>query len=183
MKNGMRLIILGVTVLLVLGMAGCGVSHKSPERVVESLIEEYVKGKEKKIKDCYGQKKDTEKSLQTEIDATIKYFKAQNVSKLKISECGILSENKKYTYVYSIYYLVLEDKQEYPCVSTYMVKKEGKKYYVMAPSEITQDMSKQAAVDYAKFMTTDSYKKYTKDYDAFIKKNPGYEDKIAGKLN
>ena len=34
----------------------------------------------------------------------------------------------------------------------------------------------------AKFMKTDSYKTYTKAYDTFIKKNPGYEDKISEKI-
>lgn len=41
----------------------------------------------------------------------------------------------------------------------------------------------QAADDYAKFMTADSYKTYTKAYNVFIKKNPGYEEKIANKLD
>ena len=53
----------------------------------------------------------------------------------------------------------------------------------MAPSEITNDLRKQAAADYAQFMTTDSYKSYTKAYNVFVKKNPGYEEKIADKLN
>ena len=182
MKKRVRFIILGAAVLLILAMSGCGISHKTPEGVVESLIKEYVNGKEKKIKDCYGQKKDTEESLQTEIEATIKYFKAHNVKKLKINECDSLSENKNYTYVYILYNLVLENEQEYPCISTYMVEKKDKKYYVLPSSGITEEMSKQAAADYAKFMTTDSYKNYTKAYNTFIKKNPGYEEKIAGKL-
>ena len=86
-----------------LGITGCGVSHKSPESVTESLIEAYVDGKEKRVKDCYGQKKDTEASLQAEIDATIAYFKAHNVKKLEIRDCDTLSENKDYTYVYITY--------------------------------------------------------------------------------
>ena len=44
-------------------------------------------------------------------------------------------------------------------------------------------MRTQAASDYAKFMATDTYKEYTKAYDTFIKKNPGYEEKIAGKVS
>lgn len=172
-----------VAVVLALGMTGCGVSHKSPEKLTESLIESYVDGKEKKVKDCYGQKKDTEKSLQAEIDAAIAYYKAHNVKELKIVDCDVLSENNNYSYVYITYNLVLENEQEYPCISTYMVGKEEKSYYVLPTSKITDEMRSQAAADYAKFMTTDTYKKYTKDYDTFIKKNPGYEDKIAGKLN
>lgn len=171
-----------VAAALMLGMAGCGVSHKSPESVTESLIEAYVDGKEKKVKDCYGQKKDTEASLQTEIDATIAYFKAHNVKKLEIKECDTLSENKEYTYVYITYDLELENEQKYPCVGTYMVEKKEKDYNILPPSQITDDMRTQAASDYVKFMTTDTYRQYNKDYDTFIKKNPGYEDKIAGKL-
>jgi len=41
----------------------------------------------------------------------------------------------------------------------------------------------QAAADYQKFMTTKTYTDYTKAYEVFLKKNPGYEDKIASKLN
>ena len=77
---------------------------------------------------------------------------------------------------------MLKNKQEYPCIATYMVKEKDNKYYVFAPSEITEEMSQAAADEYAKFMTTDTYKGYTVAYDTFIKKNPGYEEKIAGKL-
>lgn len=183
MKKGMKYILLGMSIMLIFGLTGCGVSHKSPEGVVKALIQAYVDGKDSKVKECYGAKKDTEEALQTEIDATIKYFQAHNVSKLKIDECDILSENKNYAYTYITYNLVLENEQEYPCVGTYMVGKEDGKYYVLPPSKITEDMSKQAATDFAKFMTTDTYKNYTKAYETFIKKNPGYEEKIAGKVS
>ena len=63
-----------------------------------------------------------------------------------------------------------------------MVGKQDKDYYILAPSKITDDMRTQAATDYAEFMTTDTYKEYTKAYDVFIKKNPGYEDKITTKI-
>lgn len=183
MRRGIRFIIPAIVLLMILAMSGCGVSHKTPEGVVESLIKGYVKGEEKKVKDCYGQKKDTEEGLQTEIDATMKYFEAHNVSELKLGECDTLSEDENHSYVYILYNLVLDNEQEYPCVGTYMVEKKEKKYYVLPPSKITDDMRKQAAEDYAKFMTTDSYKAYTKAYNTFIKKNPGYEEKIASKLN
>lgn len=183
-----RLIIIGIGFLLVLlllifGLKGCGVSHKSPEGVVKSLIKAYGDGNEKRIKDCYGAKKDTEEALQKEIDATIKYFKAHNTKKVEIQECDVLSESEKYTYVYVNYYLELDNNQAYPCISTYMTNKEDGKFYVLPPSKITDEMRKQAASDYVKFMTTNTYKNYIKDYDTFIKKNPGYEDKIAGKLS
>lgn len=183
MNKWKKSVFICMTALFTIGAAGCGVSHKSPEKVTESLIEYSVKGKENKVKNCYGEGKDAEKSLQSEIDAAIKYFDAHNVKELNIQDCDILSENKNYTYVYITYNLVLENGQEYPCIGTYMVGESDNKYNIIPPSKITEDMRSQAVADYAKFMTTDTYKNYTKAYDTFIKKNPGYEEKIADKLN
>lgn len=183
-----KMIIIGAGILLVLlllifGFKGCGVSHKSPEGVVKSLVKAYANSKQGKIKDCYGAKKDTDMALQQEIDATIKYIKAHNPKKVEIEECDVLSEDKNYAYTYITYNLVLDNDQAYPCISTYMTGKKDGKYYVLGPSEITDDMRKQVALDYAKFMTTNTYKEYIRNYETFIKKNPGYEDKIAGKLS
>ena len=77
----------------------------------------------------------------------------------------------------------MEDEQIYPCISTYMVNNENGKYYVVPPSEVTAEMSEQAVVAYEKFMKTDIYKKYTQEYETFTKKNPGYEERIAGKVS
>ncbi len=183
-----RYIIIGAVVLivflaLIFGLRSCGVSHKSPEGVARSLIKAYANGNQKKIKDCYGAKKDTEESLQKEIDATIRYFDAHNLKDVEIKECDVLSENDKYTYVYVTYDMQLENSQSYPCINTYMTDKEDGRYYILPSSKVTDDMRKQAASDYAKFMTTNTYKNYVKEYETFTKKNPGYEDKIAGKLS
>ena len=183
-----RYIIIGAVVLivflaLIFGLRSCGVSHKSPEGVARSLIKAYANGNQKKIKDCYGAKKDTEESLQKEIDATIRYFDAHNLKDVEIKECDVLSENDKYTYVYVTYDMQLENSQSYPCINTYMTDKEDGRYYILPSSKVTDDMRKQAALDYAKFMTTNTYKNYVKEYETFTKKNPGYEDKIAGKLS
>ena len=182
MKKGLRLTAACIAMLFILTMTGCGVNHKSPEGVVEALIKEYVAGSEKKVKSCYVQQDKEDDVLQKEITATLKYFQVHEASEVNIKECETLAEKEDYVYVYVIYNLVLKDKQEYPCISTYMVQKDGRKYYVLPPSMVTTDMSKEAAADYSKFMTTDSYKNYTKEYDAFIMKNPGYEELIAGKL-
>ena len=48
--------------------------------------------------------------------------------------------------------------------------------------DLPQAVLDAVAKDYAEFMTTDTYKEYTKAYDVFIKKNPGYEDKITTKI-
>ena len=178
MKKRTRILILGIAMMFIMAMSGCGVNHKSPEGVVEALIKNYVSGSEKKVKQCYSQEKDTNELLQNEIDATLKYFAAHNPTKVKVEQCDILSENGDYTYVYIIYNLVLENDQEYPCVGTYMTEKKDGKYYVMSPSEITDDLRNQAADDYAKFMTADSYKTYTKAYNVFIKRTRGMRRKL-----
>lgn len=169
-------------VVILLLARGCGVSHKSPESVVKELIKAYGDGKSKRAKSCYKNSEGNEEILQKEIDATIAYFKAHKPQKVRIDRCGVLSENENYTYVYIIYDMELENGQTYPCISTYMTGAENRKYYVYSPSDVTEDMSRQAAEDYAKFMTTDIYKNYVTAYETFIKKNPGYEDKIAGRL-
>lgn len=178
-------IIIAVVLLIVLifGVSSCGVSHRSPKGVVSSLIESYGDGKAKKALKCFGSHKEATEDLKKEVDATIKYFKAHNAKKVEIESFDILSENENYTYVYIIYNFVMEDEQIYPCISTYMVQNEDGKYYVVPPSEVTAEMSEQAVVDYEKFMTTDIYKKYTQEYETFTKKNPGYEEKIAGKVS
>ena len=135
MKKRTRILILGVAMMLIMAMSGCGVNHKSPEGVVEALIKNYVSGSEKKVKQCYSQEKDTNELLQNEIDATLKYFAAHNPTKVKVEQCDILSENGDYTYVYIIYNLVLENDQEYPCVGTYMTEKKDGKYYVIIKAE------------------------------------------------
>ena len=184
MKKWQKNFITGIMVLLALCVTGCGgVSHKSPEKVTEELIQSYADNKEERVKECYNQKDSTEETLQAEITATLNYFQAHSAKSLKMGSCEILSEKENYTYVYITYILVLDDDQEYPCVGTYMVGKQDKDYYILAPSQITDDMRTQAASDYAKFMATDTYKEYTKAYDTFIKKNPGYEEKIAGKVS
>lgn len=181
-------IIYGAAIMLLLLLIvflsrGCGVSVKSPEKVVKSLVNNSIYGNERKVKMCYGVKKAIPEILQKEIDSTIKYYEAHRSEKAEILECDILYEEENRSYVYIIYNLILEDEQEYPCIGTYMVKKEKNKYYIMSSEEITDDMRNSAADAYAKFMTTDMYKTYTKNYEAFSKRNPGYEDRIAERLN
>lgn len=170
-------------IVIIFAVKSCGVSHKTPERVVKALIESYESGNEKKVKKCYGVDK-VDDNLQAEIDATIKYFAAHSPQKIQINKCDKISQDGNYAYIYITYDLVLKNGQSYPCISTYMTqKKDDGKYYILAPSEITNDINKQAAEKYALFMKTDAYQEYTVAYDKFIKKNPGYEEKIASKLS
>ena len=81
------------------------------------------------------------------------------------------TKNGKNAYVYITYSLILEDGQSYPCISTYMTQQNEKgKYSILTPSDITDDMKKEAAARYASFMETDPYKEYVTAYDTFFKK-------------
>ena len=66
MKKKTRIMFLGIVLLLVVAMSGCGVNQKTPESVVESLVKSYVDGSEKKVKKCYTQETDTNELLQKE---------------------------------------------------------------------------------------------------------------------
>ena len=169
-------------VVFVLVFRGCGVSHKTPERVVRALIESYADGNERKIRNCYGVKK-ADDDLQKEITATIEYFQAHNPKKTEIDSCDVIYEDGDYTYIYVVYEFVLQNEEAYPCISTYMTQKRDDKYYVLQPSEITDELSMQAAEQYASFMQTEPYKDYVTAYETFTKKNPGYEEKLAAELS
>ena len=172
-----------ILLVIILAARGCGgISHRTPEGFVESYIKAAVEGKDKKMQECYGADKISDEA-KTEISSTVKYFQAHGAKDVNIDSCEAISESKNYTYVYIRYNLVLQNDQEYPCISTYLVKVQDKKYYLYSPAEISDEISQQAAADYQKFMTTKTYTDYTKAYEVFLKKNPGYEDKIASKLN
>lgn len=180
MKKGIRILLM-CCVFIVMA-SGCGVSHRSPEGVVKSLIKAYDDGKEKKILNCYGIKDKADKTTQSEVDGTMKYFQAHDTKSIEIVKCDTIKEYKSYALVYIYYELDLGNKKAYPCLSTYVAAKKDGKYYVLPSNEVTEEMSKQSASDYAAFMNTDAYKEYSKAYEVFTKKNPGYEDKIASKL-
>lgn len=181
-----KYVIAGLAALLLLliiifGAKSCGVNHKTPEGVVKSLTESYYNGKQKKILSCYGVKK-ADENLQKEIDATIKYFEVHNADKFEIDDCGVIYKDKDLSYVYVVYSLILDNEERYPGISTYMTINREEEFYVLPTAEITEEMGEHAAVEYEEFMKSDAYKDYVTAYDTFIKKNPGYEDRIAGKL-
>ena len=172
-----------ILLVIILAVRGCvGISHRTPEGLMEGYIKAAVAGKDKKMQECYGTDKISDEA-KTEISSTVKYFQAHGAKDVNIDSCDAISESKNYTYVYIRYNLVLQNDQEYPCISTYLVKVQDKKYYLYSPAEISDEISQQAEADYQKFMTTKTYTDYTKAYEVFLKKNPGYEDKIASKLN
>lgn len=174
-----------VVVVILLFYRSCGSSHSSAVGVVQALVKAGVNGDIRKMKDCYGVKGDAPGELQRELDATVKFYKAHNTEGVRIRKSGKLFEDTDLscTGVYIVYRLRLPDGQYYPCIGTYLVKKREGRYYVLTAAQTEEEMSSAAAEAYAKFMETDLYKDYAKEYDTFIRKNPGYEDKIAGKLN
>ena len=174
--------VLLIIILVIVGTRSCSNSHKSSENVVKELITAFVNGDEKKMKDSYGISGDVTVDVQEELDAAGAYYKAHNAKKMEVTSTGTLFSEGKYTYVYIVYDLILENDERYPCIGTYIVENLEDKYYVLTPSKVTEDLSEKATEAYRKFMTTETYKQYTIDYETFIKKNPGYEDKIASKL-
>ena len=171
-----------VIVVIFSSLSGCSVSHGSAEKVVISLLKAYGNGKENLVKDCYGQKKETEESLQKQIDAMFTFLAAHDAKDIEVKACDELSSSGNTFCVYAIYGLVIDKDNTYPCLGTYMVQKDGGSYRILSPSEVTSSMQKTAANDFKKFMSTDTYKQYMVDYNTFIKKNPGYEERIQTKL-
>ena len=172
------LIVIGVIV----GVRSFGASHRTAENVVKELVKASVDGNAGGMKDAYGINGEVMVDMQEAFDATAAYYKAHNVKKTEIKTSGTLFEDGNYSYVYILYNLLLDNDQEYPCIATYITQNIDGKYYVLTPANVTEDMSAKATASYQKFMTTDTYKNYSREYDTFIKKNPGYEEKIAAKL-
>ncbi len=172
-----------ILLLVVIGVRSCGISNRKAESVAAELIKASVEGKTSQIKKCYGIKGEISSALQTEIDSLVEYHQAHEAVSSKITASDTLFEEGDYHYVYVMYHLVLEDEQEYPCIRTLMTKKVEKRYYVVPSSEITEELNQKAVDAYTKFMTTDNYKNYTKEYETFLKRNPGYESMIAEKVS
>ena len=162
--------------------AGCGVKHSSPEGVVKSLVKYSEKGKEKKVLNCYGADKNADKEIKKEAENMIAYYKAMKSKGITLKGCDVIQDYKTYSLVYISYEVKLKKDKAYPKIETYLVKKDKKKYYVMPAKEITSEMSREAANAYKIFMSTDAYDEYQKDHDAFLLKNPTFEEELAMKL-
>ena len=163
-------------------LAGCGVKHGSPEGVVKSLVKYSEKGKEKKVLNCYGVEKNADKEIEKEAENMIAYYKAMKSKGIKLVSCDVIEDYETYSLVYISYEVKLKKDKAYPKVETYLVKKDKKKYDVMPAKEITSEMSQEAADAYKTFMTTDVYKEYQKSHEAFLLKNPSFEEELAMKL-
>ena len=72
--------------------------------------------------------------------------------------------------------------QEVPALSFYNVKEKDKKYYAVPAKDVTDEMSQASRENYQEFVKIEDYKKYEKEYEAFIRKNPKYENSLQNKF-
>lgn len=182
MRKSKGVVLMAVVLALILCFSGCGVNTKSPEGVVKSLFEACVKGKVSKAMRCYGLEEDEDEVTKEDIEATIAYFKAHEADRIELQECDVIEEFDGYSYVYITYEFQMDKNKTYPAVSTYLTGQKDKKYYVLPSKDIDDELKEKTSEAYQKFMKSDAYKEYTKQYDAFMTKYPGYEEKVAGKL-
>ena len=187
--RGILLSMTAVIVLLSLGGCGTKVNTKSPEKITKSLIEAYTKTDEDAVKKCFGMdKKDKVSSeLKTEIKHYMTLFEAYDAKSVKFTKCESLGSFNGYELMYAIYTLKKEDSEskttlEIPCLSVYYVQNNNKKYSIVQAKDVTEEMSENSKKEFQKFMKTDEYKTYEKDYKQFTRKNPSYEEELTSLL-
>ena len=187
--RGILLSMTAVIVLLSLGGCGTKVNTKSPEKITESLIEAYTKTDEDAVKKCFGvDKKDKVSSeLKTEIKHYMTLIEAYDAKSVKFTKCESLGSFNGYELMYAIYTLKKEDSEskttlEIPCLSVYYVQNNNKKYSIVQAKDVTEEMSENSKKEFQKFMKTDEYKTYEKDYKQFTRKNPSYEEELTNLL-
>ena len=187
--RGILLAMTAVIVLLSLGGCGTKVNTKSPEKITKSLIEAYTKTDEDAVKKCFGMdKKDKVSSeLKTEIKHYMTLFEAYDAKSVKFTKCESLGSFNGYELMYAIYTLKKEDSEskttlEIPCLSVYYVQNNNKKYSIVQAKDVTEEMSENSKKEFQKFMKTDEYKTYEKDYKQFTRKNPSYEEELTNLL-
>lgn len=187
--RGILLSMTAVIVLLSLGGCGTKVNTKSPEKITKSLIEAYTKTDENAVKKCFGMdKKDKVSSeLKTEIKHYMTLFEAYDAKSVKFTKCESLGSFNGYELMYAIYTLKKEDSEskttlEIPCLSVYYVQNNNKKYSIVQAKDVTEEMSENSKKEFQKFMKTDKYKTYEKDYKQFTRKNPSYEEELTNLL-
>lgn len=187
--RGILLSMTAVIVLLSLGGCGAKVNTKSPEKITKSLIEAYTKTDENAVKKCFGMdKKDKVSSeLKTEIKHYMTLFEAYDAKSVKFTKCESLGSFNGYELMYAIYTLKKEDSEskttlEIPCLSVYYVQNNNKKYSIVQAKDVTEEMSENSKKEFQKFMKTDEYKTYEKDYKQFTRKNPSYEEELTNLL-
>lgn len=184
-----RGLVLGTVFCTAILFAGCGtkVSHKTPEAVVKSLISAYQNQDEEAVKKCFGLDLDkkTDDAVQKEMNYNMKYFEAHEADKVKFEKADTLgtADKKKLVYVWYNYEVEIKKEiQEVPALSFYYVKEKDKKYYAVPAKDVTDEMIQASRENYQEFVKIEDYKKYEKEYEAFIRKNPKYENSLQNKF-
>lgn len=188
----LRGIVLGMTAaVMLLSLSGCGtkVNTKSPEKITKSLIEAYTKNDEGAVKKCFGlgKKEKASSELTEEMNHYMTLFEAYNAKTVKFTKCESLGSFNGYELVYAIYTLEAEESEskttlEIPGLSVYYVQDKDKKYSIVQAKDVTDEMSENSRKAFQKFMKTDEYKTYEKDYKQFTRKNPSYEEELTNLL-
>lgn len=52
----------------------------------------------------------------------------------------------------------------------------------MPAKDVTDEMSQISSEEFAKFMKTEEYKTYEKDYKKFVRKNPNFEENLKKEM-
>lgn len=190
MKKLRALLLLMTAAFLLLSLGGCGVnvSTKSPENVTKSVIQAYINKDENAVKKCFGlSKKDKVSSeLSQEIEYNMNLFQAYGADSVKFTKCESIGNFNGFELMYVIYNMEKKEKDseslEIPAMSFYYVQNRQKKYYIVPAKDVTDEMSENSRKEYRKFMKTDEYKTYERDYRQFIRKNPSYEENLLKSL-
>ena len=171
---------------VILSLSGCGmkVSTKSPEHVMKSVLEAYQKENKEAARKCFGLDPDKkgDDAIETEISYHMNQFKLYQPVDIEYTKCETLGEFNGYELVYAIYELEHKKENEkksetiqIPGLSLSFVKEKEKDYYIVPAKDVTEDMSKISAEEFAKFTKTEEYKTYKKSFDKFIRENPEFE--------
>ncbi len=179
MKKSRTVILLTVILSAVFLLAGCGVSHNSPEGVVQSLIKAYDKGNIKRVLNCYDLSDGEDPVFQEEAEEVISYFDMMGSKGVSLEDCNVIQEYEDYDYIYIYYLINLKGGSSYPKMSTFFVSTADKNYYIMSAGSITSEMGEQASSAYADFMTSQVYLDYEAAYLSFIQENPGFEESLV----
>ena len=112
----------------------------------------------------------------------LRYHEADKVKFEKADTLGT-ADKKKLVYVWYNYEVEIKKEiQGVPALSFYYVKEKDKKYYAVPAKDVTDEMSQASRENYQEFVKTEDYKKYEKEYEAFIRKNPKYENSLQNKF-
>ena len=183
-KKGVIFILtVSACMFILAGCGGNGVNNKSPEAVVRSLIRSYQEQNFQNIKECYGLAEDEEvqEELQKEIDYNIRLFKAYKAKSIDFDKADSLGKSGDRQLIYVLFNYEPEDgekNQKCPVLSFYFVNENEKRYFVVPAKDVTGEMSQYSRAAYEKFMGTNTYKKYKKDFENFQEENPSYKEEL-----